>query len=265
MVVTAIFLGMFAVTYAAGHLGLSSETDLLFSSDLPWRQRAAAFKAEFPQFQNLLVAVIDAREPEEAEATAAALEQALLADRANFERVQRPDASPFLRQEGMLFLDRDKLESTVNRIIDAQPFLGTLASDPSARGLFAALGRLGEGIERKQANSAAYQTALSAFHDGDRGRARRPSASALLDAAAGRRNRRFRALQIRAGAAKAQSRRDRARRSSPSGNARCRENAGVRQVRRGACARLRAAWRWPTRSSPRWRRAPSRGWWRARC
>ena len=174
MVITAIFLGMFAVTYAAGHLGLSSETDLLFSSDLPWRQRAAAFKAEFPQFQNLLVAVIDAREPEEAEATAAALEQALLADRANFQRVQRPDASPFLRQEGMLFLDRDKLEATLNRIIEAQPFLGTLASDPSARGLFAALGRLGEGIERQQANSAAYQTALSAFHE------------AIADALAGR-------------------------------------------------------------------------------
>src|SRR3954447_2656871 len=165
VVITAILLGIFAVTYAAGHLGLSSETDLLFSSDLPWRQRAAAFKAEFPQFQNLLVAVIDAREPEEAEATAAALEQALLADRANFERVQRPDASPFLRQEGMLFLDRDKLESTVNRIIDAQPFLGTLANDPSARGLFGALGRLGEGIERQQANSAAHQNALLAFHD----------------------------------------------------------------------------------------------------
>ena len=39
VVITAIFLGIFAVTYAAGHLGLSSETDLLFSSDLPWRQR----------------------------------------------------------------------------------------------------------------------------------------------------------------------------------------------------------------------------------
>jgi uncharacterized protein len=165
VVIIAIFLGIFAVAYAAGHLGLSSDTDLLFSSDLPWRQRAAAFEAEFPQFQNLLVAVIDAREPEEAEATAAALEQALLADRANFERVQRPDASPFLRQEGMLFLDRDKLESTVNRIIEAQPFLGTLADDPSARGLFAALGRLGQGIERQQANSAAHQNALSAFHD----------------------------------------------------------------------------------------------------
>src|ERR1044071_3151620 len=165
VVVTAILLGIFAVTYAAGHLGLSSETDLLFSQDLPWRQRAAAFKAEFPQFENLLVAVIDAREPEEAEATAAALEQALLADPANFERVQRPDAFPFLRKEGMLFLDSSKLGATLDRAVEAQPFLGTLANDPSARGLFAALGRRGQGIERQQANSAAHQNALSAFHD----------------------------------------------------------------------------------------------------
>src|ERR1051325_8217883 len=51
-------LAALALGYAAGHLGLSSETDRLFAADLAWRQRAAAFKSEFPQFQNLLVAVI---------------------------------------------------------------------------------------------------------------------------------------------------------------------------------------------------------------
>src|SRR3954454_265737 len=165
VVITAILSGMFAVTYAARHLTLSSETDLLFSPDLPWRQRAAAFKADFPQFQDLLVAVIDAREPEEAEATAAALEQALSADRANFRTVRRPDASPFLRKEGMLFLERDTLAATLERIIEAQPFLGELAQDPSARGLFAVLGRLGEGVQRQNVNLAAYRDALSAFHE----------------------------------------------------------------------------------------------------
>jgi uncharacterized protein len=146
--VAATLLGVFAVAYAVGHLALSSETDLLFAPDLPWRQRAQAFKAEFPQFQDLLVAVIEAREPEEAEATAAALEQALSADRANFRTVRRPDASPFLQREGMLFLERDTLAATLESIIEAQPFLGELAQDPSARGLFAVLGRLGEGVQR---------------------------------------------------------------------------------------------------------------------
>ena len=59
--------------YAAGHLGVTTDTDELFSASLPWRQHAIELNKDFPQFRNLLVAVIDAQEPEEAEATAAAL------------------------------------------------------------------------------------------------------------------------------------------------------------------------------------------------
>lgn len=69
----AAVLAVFSGFWAATHLGLSSETDRLFSPDLAWRQRAAAIKAEFPQLQNLLVAVVDARETEQAEITAADL------------------------------------------------------------------------------------------------------------------------------------------------------------------------------------------------
>ena len=164
VVVAAAVVGLLAITYTAGYLALNSETDLLFSPDLPWRQRAAAFKAAFPQFQNLLVAVIDAREPEEAEATAAALAEAITADRTHFQTVRRPDASPFLRQEGLLFLDRGKLETMLDRVIDAQPFLGELAKDPSARGLFAALSLLGQGVEQQRADLSAYRVSLAAFH-----------------------------------------------------------------------------------------------------
>ena len=52
------------------------------------------FNKAFPQFHDLLVAVIDAREPEEADATAAALAAALAKDHAHFNSVRRPDASP---------------------------------------------------------------------------------------------------------------------------------------------------------------------------
>ncbi len=62
-------LAAFAGWYAAGHLGISTDTDLMFAESLPWRQRAMTFRNDFPQYRDLLVAVIDAREPEEAEAT----------------------------------------------------------------------------------------------------------------------------------------------------------------------------------------------------
>ena len=65
--------------------------------------------------------------------------ETLAADHAHFRSVRRPDASPFLRKEGLLFLDEKQLEQLLNGTIDAQPFLGQLVADPSARGLFAAL------------------------------------------------------------------------------------------------------------------------------
>jgi uncharacterized protein len=165
VILTGLALAIFAGWYAAAHLGITTETDEMFAASLPWRQRADTFKRDFPQFQDLLVAVIDAKEPEEAEETAAALAETLAADRAHFRSVRRPDASPFLKKEGLLFLETKQLESLTERMIDAQPFLGELARDPSARGLFGALSLLGTGVEHGEVNLTPYQTALTGFHD----------------------------------------------------------------------------------------------------
>src|SRR5215469_13010227 len=165
VVLASLFLVIFSVWYATGNLGITTDTDQMFAASLPWRQRAETFKKMFPQFRDLLVAVIDAKEPEEAESTAASLAQALAGDREHFLSVRRPDASPFFQREGLLFLDTPQLESLTDRMIDAQPFLGELAKDPSARGLFDALSLLGTGIEQGQVNLTPYRTALAGFHD----------------------------------------------------------------------------------------------------
>ena len=158
-------LAIFSGWYAGGHLGVTTDTDEMFAASLPWRQRADAFKKLFPQFQDLLVAVIDAKEPEEAEETAAALAEILAKDNAHFLTVRRPDASPFLKKEGLLFLETKELEPLIERMIDAQPFLGELAKDASARGLFDALSLIGTGVENGQVNLAPYQAALKGFDE----------------------------------------------------------------------------------------------------
>ena len=160
----AVALVVFAGFFSAGHLGIGTDTDEMFAQSLPWRQRALAFKAEFPQFTDVLAIVIDAREPEEAEATAAGLAAALAADHAHFRAVTRPDSLPFMRNEGLLFLDTKQLEGLLERTIDAQPFLGQLAKDPSARGLFAALALLGTGLQQGQVDLTPYRTALAGFN-----------------------------------------------------------------------------------------------------
>jgi hopanoid biosynthesis associated RND transporter like protein HpnN len=164
VVLAGLALAVVSGWYAAGHLGVSTDTDQMFAASLPWRQRAMALDREFPQFQNLLVAVIDARAPEEAEATAAALASAMAADTAHVASVRRPDASPYLAREGLLFLDLPQLQALLDHTVDAQPFLGQLVADPSARGLLGTLGLIGVGVQRGEADLGGFAASLASFH-----------------------------------------------------------------------------------------------------
>ena len=163
VVLVAIAVAAFSGVYAAGHLGISTDTDKMFAESLPWRQQATAFRAEFPQFTDLLAVVIDAKAPEEAEATAAGLATALSTDHIHFHSVSRPDSSTFFTKEGLLFLDPKQLDKLLEKTINAQPFLGQMAKDPSARGLFAALGLLGKGLQQGQIDLKPYDSALAGF------------------------------------------------------------------------------------------------------
>jgi hopanoid biosynthesis associated RND transporter like protein HpnN len=164
VVCLGILLAVFAGWTAWTQLRVSTDTDLLFKSTLPWRQHAVEMNHDFPQFQNLLVAVIDARIPEEADATAAELAARMSADTAHFHAVRRPDSNPFLNREGLLFLQLKQLSALMDQTIDAQPFLGQLVADPSARGLFAALSLLGMGVTQGDADLTPYLAPIRAFH-----------------------------------------------------------------------------------------------------
>jgi hypothetical protein len=164
VVIAGVALAGASGLFASHHLGVNTDTDQMFDASLPWRQRAVALDRAFPQFQGLLVAVIDADVPEEADATARDLAQALSSDHSDFSMVRRPDASPYLRQEGLLLLSATQLTDLLDRTIDAQPFLGKLVADPTARGLFAALSLLGQGVTHGVADLTPYRGQLHAFH-----------------------------------------------------------------------------------------------------
>ncbi len=165
VVLAGLLLGAGCVALAYERLGVSTDTDALFADSLPWKQRKMALDNDFPQFRDLIVAVIDAKIPEEADATAAGLAAAMATDKAHVRSVRRPDASPYFDANGLMFLTPQELEPLLNRTIDAQPFLGQLVADPSARGLFAALSLIGLGVEHGQADLAAFAPSLLAFHN----------------------------------------------------------------------------------------------------
>ncbi|MGI4954980.1 MAG: MMPL family transporter [Janthinobacterium lividum] len=162
VLLASVVLSGLCVWLAATRLAVTTDIDGLFSASLPWKQAESEHKRLFPQFNDLLVAVIEADSPEAADATAASL-QAELARSPLFRGARRPDASPYFDREGLLFLSPEMLSKLLDQTIDAQPFLGQLAVDPSARGLFAALSLVAMGVDRGQADLTGFAPALRAF------------------------------------------------------------------------------------------------------
>jgi hypothetical protein len=157
----ALLLAGAGLNYAAHHLRMDTDTDNLFASSLPWRQAAIRENQNFPQFDRLIVAVVRAATPEEARETAAALNAALAADKADFHDSSYPAGDAFYSQEGLLLLPPAQLAKLLTSIVAAQPFLGQLAADPSARGLLGGLSLIAQGVQAG-ANLTPYNGALQA-------------------------------------------------------------------------------------------------------
>ena len=147
----AVLLGGTALVYTVQHMSIDTDSTKLFSADLPWRQRELAFDAAFPQRVNPIAIVVDGATPELAEEAAAALAQDLSTHADLFRQVFRPDGGPFFDRNGLLFLSTEELSRTTEHMIAAQPFLGSLAVDPSLRGLMQALSLAMDGVSRGEA------------------------------------------------------------------------------------------------------------------
>jgi hopanoid biosynthesis associated RND transporter like protein HpnN len=126
-------------------MSVDSDTGKLVDPSLPWQRASADIARQFPQDNHLLLAVVDGNTPEEASDVAAALAQRLASRPDLFSYVRQPDANPYFRRYGMLFLPESEVQDLTDHLISAQPFLGTLASDPSVRGVLDAVDLLAQG------------------------------------------------------------------------------------------------------------------------
>ncbi len=160
VVIAALLLAGLGLAYSARHLSIDSDTDHLFAASLPWRQAEIAEAKNFPQFNQLIVAVVRAKTPEEAVETAQALNLALNADKQNFIDSDYPSSAKFYNTHGLLLLPVPQLAKLLGTIVAAQPFLGQLAADPSARGLFTGISLIAQGVQRGQADLTPYNDAL---------------------------------------------------------------------------------------------------------
>ena len=162
--ISALLLAGLAGWAAKTHLGVSTDTDKLFRITLPWRQRQIAFERDFPQFKNQLVAVIDARIPEEADAHGC---------RAGRHAARRPGTFPHCQPAGCLTLFAPE-RAAVSRHQNADRSAEHHARRPAVpsasfrpiRRLAACLRRLrssASGWKHGQADLSDYQSALEGF------------------------------------------------------------------------------------------------------
>ncbi len=128
-----------AGSYTARTFTVNTDTRDMISSEVEFRQNDNAFDAAFPQFEDLIVAVIEGPTPEDAEAAADRLAEALVAQPELFTHLRRPGAEDFFRENAFLFQSPDALSELADRLAAAEPLLGALSQDMSLRGLLEVL------------------------------------------------------------------------------------------------------------------------------
>ncbi|MDO9453946.1 MAG: MMPL family transporter [Stagnimonas sp.] len=128
-------LAALAVVVAALRLSVDTNPANMLDSNLPWRQAELALDRAFPNSDGGLVLVIEAAEPSRAAAAQAALAAILKPQLALFADVRAAELEPYFQQNGLLYLEPDVLQDVADGVLRAQPFLGTLAREPSLAGL----------------------------------------------------------------------------------------------------------------------------------
>lgn len=150
VVAAALVAAAAAGAFTAFHFRIDTDSETLVSNATNWRQREIRFDRLFPQRDKLILVVIDGETPEVAELAAKQLSSSLAARKDFFLTVRRPDGGPFFDQNGMLFQSMTEVKDTTQQLIQAQPFLGAIAMDPSLRGIMDSLSLMLEGVKRGQ-------------------------------------------------------------------------------------------------------------------
>ena len=160
-----LIAAVFAGVYLSRHIAINTDSSKLLSSSLPWRQQEMRLNDLFPQRTDRIIAVVDATTPEAAEEGAAALADALAPQSDLIRTVSRPDGGEFFARNGILFKSVDEVRSDMAQLIKAEPFLGTLAADPTLHGVLGAISQSIEGVRLGKTTLEGMRPAVTAIAD----------------------------------------------------------------------------------------------------
>jgi hopanoid biosynthesis associated RND transporter like protein HpnN len=159
--IAAVFAGL----YLSRHIAIDTDSSKLLSSSLPWRQQEMRLNELFPQRTDRIIAVVDATTAEGAEEAASALADALAPQSEVIRTAIRPDGGEFFARNGILFKSVDEVRSDMAQLIKAEPFLGTLAADPTLHGVLGAISQSIEGVRLGKTTLEGMRPAVTAIAD----------------------------------------------------------------------------------------------------
>ena len=164
VVIVAVAAAAISGVYAARTLGIDTDTAKMMSAELPWRKAQIEYDRAFPRDLDLTI-VIDAPTSDAAGDAASALAARLAARKDLFTAVQSPTQRPFFRRNGLLFLSTEELANLTDQLIEMQPMIGSLAADPTLRGLFRTLAMALDGVAQGRAPLDLIEAPLAAVAD----------------------------------------------------------------------------------------------------
>ena len=128
-----------ALVYTVKEIRIDTSTTDLVAQDLPFLEHARAYKQAFQVDALPIVVVIEGQTVEAASRAATLLGEKLAADTTIFRRHYDALADPFLKSNGLLFLDVEQLWDVSDRIALLHPVLSHLAADTTLGGLLSTL------------------------------------------------------------------------------------------------------------------------------
>ncbi|MBV9427362.1 MAG: MMPL family transporter, partial [Bradyrhizobiaceae bacterium] len=146
IIALVLALAVGSAVYAKRHFAIKTDVNELISHDVPWAKNATDYMKNFPQWG--IIVVVDAPTPEATEQATDKLAQALKARPEQFRAVSQPGGGEFFARNGLLFLPRDDVAKATEGITRADPLIGTLAADPSLRGVLDTLWLGLAGVQR---------------------------------------------------------------------------------------------------------------------
>jgi uncharacterized protein len=162
-----LFLLALAGTFATGfyvarNARIDTDTSEVLSRDLPFRQANREYRQAFPALRKPLLVIVEGQNQDRVDDGADRLAAAMGRRSDLFHSVLYAPGEPFFRRNGLLYLSAERLSDLSDRLAESQPFLVTLAGDPSLRGLFDLLRRAIEEGGDELTATGGFRTGLDA-------------------------------------------------------------------------------------------------------